>query len=166
MFGLVCVWTVHRIHGNEHGTDRITVFIFTTASSAVFEKSDNKTRCAFEGSRSLWIYVKCICALTFPHYGETSLCQDHVRPISIALCWRRPDTDSHLNTHIHTHTQPSALRLKRWREKRLFISPLKRQAHLHWLFACGCGVCKCEGDNDDGEQRDGRRYYCTQGLIQ
>lgn len=33
------------------------------------QKFDNKTRCAFEGSQSLWIYVKCTCALTFPHYG-------------------------------------------------------------------------------------------------
>ena len=38
--------------------------------SCFFElEFEDKTRCAFEGSWSLCIYVKCACALTFPHYG-------------------------------------------------------------------------------------------------
>lgn len=63
------------VHGNGRNKDRVTVFIFMMASSAVFKQSHffeqkfdkKKTCCAFEGRWILWIYVKCACALTFPH---------------------------------------------------------------------------------------------------
>lgn len=74
-----CVWTSLCVNWTEcvfvgiGETKTELQYLFSWSLhllSCFFElEFEDKTRCAFEGSWSLCIYVKCTCALTFPHYG-------------------------------------------------------------------------------------------------
>lgn len=96
------------LHGNGRKKGRITVFIFTMASSAVLKPSsffeqefDKETRCSFEGSWGLWIYVKCTCALTFPTLWGIRYAKIECLPFSYFSAGRDPTQIA-----IWTHTQP------------------------------------------------------------
>lgn len=83
---------------------RITVFIFTTASSARLqavrflweEVWASNTLCFWRKLEFMYLCEVYLC-FDLPTLWGNTLCQDYVPPIFIFLCWKRPD--SHLNTY-------------------------------------------------------------------
>ena len=134
--------------GTEDAKIKLQFFSFKVSPSPVFKppsfferRFDNKTRRAFEGCWSLWIYAKCTCALTFPHCEGTAMFQHYVLPIFIFLSWNGLASDSHLK--INTD-----LLLRVWSAQHIWRGSCM-SAYLHLLVV----ACKRESVTNGKEQR-------------